>query len=202
ANALAVRPEAGAVEVEQSDLDGRLLVSLRAPAPVCVLVEASDARAPELGQPGAVVEVRAAPGPVERLAVDAAPADATRLADAERVVAVGLGLGSADALPAVERLARALDAEIAGSMPAATAGWVPHERYVGLSGQQISPALYLALGISGAPQHLAGIRGAKMVVAVDTDARAPIFRAAEYGIVGDLREVVPALTEALAASGG
>jgi electron transfer flavoprotein alpha subunit len=114
------------------------------------------------------------------------------------VVSVGRGLGSREALSAVEALAAELGAEIGCSMPVADElGWVARERYVGVSGQHISPKLYVALGISGMPQHLFGIRNAQTVVAVNSDPRAPIFNAADYGIVGDLHEVVPALIEAL-----
>ncbi|MDR1189366.1 MAG: FAD-binding protein [Bifidobacteriaceae bacterium] len=87
--------------------------------------------------------------------------------------------------------------EIACSLPVAERGWLPSDRCVGLSGQRVGPKLYIALGISRMPQHLAGIRRAQTVVAVNTDARAAIFNAASHGIVGDLHEVVPHLTRAV-----
>jgi len=121
------------------------------------------------------------------------------LAGAASVVSVGRGLRARDDLAMVEQLAQVLGAQIGCSMPVADdLGWVPKDHYVGRSGQQVSPRLYLALGISGAPQHLEGIRGAKVVVAVNSDPQAPIFRRADYGVVGDLYEVVPALIDALA----
>ncbi len=117
------------------------------------------------------------------------------LSQAERIVSVGRGIKAQDKLPVAQRLAEALHAEIAASRPICDAGWLPMERQVGSSGQTVAPKLYLALGISGAIQHLVGMKGAKTIVAINKDANAPIFEVADYGIVGDLFEVVPALVE-------
>ena len=119
------------------------------------------------------------------------------LGSAQLIVAVGRGIKEADNLPLVQDLATALGAELAASRPICDNGWLPIERQVGSSGQTVAPKLYLAVGISGAIQHLVGMKGAQCIVAINKDAEAPIFEVADYGIVGDLFEVVPALTEAV-----
>jgi electron transfer flavoprotein alpha subunit len=119
------------------------------------------------------------------------------LSQAARIVAVGRGIRAQDKLPLAEELARALDAELAASRPICDAGWLPLERQVGSSGQTVAPKLYLALGISGAIQHAVGMKAAKTIVAINKDAEAPIFELADYGIVGDLFEIVPALVKEL-----
>ena len=122
---------------------------------------------------------------------------AVDLTQAERIVSVGRGIKSADHIPLAQQLATALGAELAASRPICDAGWVPMERQIGSSGQTVAPKLYLALGISGAIQHVVGMKGARTIVAVNKDADAPIFEVADYGIVGDLFEVVPAIIAAL-----
>jgi electron transfer flavoprotein alpha subunit len=119
------------------------------------------------------------------------------LGSAQRIVSVGRGIKEAQNLPIVQELATALGAELAASRPICDNGWLPMERQVGSSGQTVAPRLYLAVGISGAIQHLVGMKGARTIVAINKDAGAPIFEVANYGIVGDLFEVLPALTEQL-----
>jgi electron transfer flavoprotein alpha subunit len=119
------------------------------------------------------------------------------LSQAERIVAVGRGIKGQEHLPLARRLAEALGAELGASRPICDAGWLPMERQVGSSGQTVAPKVYVALGISGAIQHLVGMKGSNVVVAINRDPDAPIFEIADYGIVGDLFEIVPALIEAL-----
>ena len=119
------------------------------------------------------------------------------VSDAEFVVAVGRGIEDEENVELAEELADALDAPLAASRPVVDNGWLPENRQVGQSGKTVTPTVYLALGISGAVQHVAGIKGSDTIIAVNTDPDAPIFDVADYGVVGDLFEVVPELTERL-----
>jgi electron transfer flavoprotein alpha subunit len=140
-------------------------------------------------------QIRTKPGAPLRSA-----AQTVDLGSAHRIVSVGRGIQSTENIPIVRELAEALGAELAASRPICDNGWLPLERQVGSSGQTVSPKLYLAVGISGAIQHLVGMKGSQCIVAINKDANAPIFEVADYGIVGDLFEVVPALIEAVKAA--
>jgi len=118
---------------------------------------------------------------------------AVDLSQAERIVAVGRGIKGQEHLEVVQKLAQALGAEIAASRPICDAGWLPMDRQIGSSGQTVAPKLYVALGISGAIQHLVGMKGSRTIVAINKDPEAPIFEIADYGIAGDLFEIVPAM---------
>ena len=149
----------------------------------------------------------ASPAPIRKaaIAIDAAKIrqkpeapfkeakQAVDLSQAERIVAVGRGIKGQEHLRLAQDLAKAMGAELAASRPICDAGWLPMDRQIGSSGQTVAPKLYVALGISGAIQHLVGMKGSRTIVAINKDPDAPIFEVADYGIVGDLFEVVPAL---------
>jgi electron transfer flavoprotein alpha subunit len=118
---------------------------------------------------------------------------AVDLSQAERIVSVGRGIKGQEHLQLAQQLAQAMGAELAASRPICDAGWLPMDRQIGSSGQTVAPKLYVALGISGAIQHLVGMKGARTIVAINKDPEAPIFEIADYGIAGDLFEVVPAM---------
>jgi electron transfer flavoprotein alpha subunit len=161
--------------------------------------------------PGSSVDAAGVPVAIEEVAVT--PIGGATITDvrvkeqakvdlgaARTVVAIGRGLKAREDLALVTELTTALGGELACSRPLAEGvDWVAKERYVGISGQHIAPDLYVAIGISGQLQHMVGVRGAKVVVAINSDKAAPIFAQCDYGIVGDLYEVVPALTAALGA---
>jgi len=153
----------------------------------------------------------AAKAPVKAIAVELKPEQirtkplelfreakqAVDLTQAPILVAIGRGIKAPENIPMVEKLAKLLGGELAASRPICDEGWLPMERQIGSSGQTVAPKLYLALGISGAIQHVVGMKGSRTIVAINKDQNAPIFEVADYGIVGDLFEIVPALTEAL-----
>jgi electron transfer flavoprotein alpha subunit len=156
-------------------------------------------------------QVAAGSAPVEKFAPQIQAADirtkplelfresqrAVDLSAAGIIVSVGRGIREADNIPLVQKLADALGAELAASRPICDAGWLPMERQVGSSGQTVAPKMYMAIGISGAIQHLVGMKGSRTVVAINKDPNAPIFEVADYGIVGDLFQIVPELIEAV-----
>ena len=122
---------------------------------------------------------------------------AVDLTQAPLIVSIGRGIKAPENIAQAEALAKAMGAELAASRPICDEGWLPMERQIGSSGQTVAPKLYLALGISGAIQHVVGMKGARTIVAVNKDQNAPIFEIADYGIVADIFEIMPALTEEL-----
>jgi electron transfer flavoprotein alpha subunit len=155
------------------------------------------------------VEAGASAAPVETVAVDIADGvirnkpqevfkeakQAVDLTQAEIIVAVGRGIKEQKNIEIAKQLAEALGGELAASRPICDSGWLPMDRQIGSSGQTVAPKLYLALGISGAIQHIVGMKGARTIVAVNKDSEAPIFEIADYAVVGNLFEVVPPLIE-------
>lgn len=188
----AVTANGTGVVAELLSLRGRVLETVQVEAPLIGFFAGDDADVPG-GTPVEIEPLDGAPAAITSEAVASASGGAG-LESAERVVSVGRGLKSRDDLKLIEQLAGVLDAEIGSSMPVADdLGWVAKDHYVGRSGQHITPRLYLAVGISGAPQHMEGVRGAKVIAAINNDPDARVFRSADYGIVGDLYEVIPAL---------
>jgi electron transfer flavoprotein alpha subunit len=166
--------------------------------PAFASIQAGAFRADSLGAGTATVSefAPALDASAIRVKVDAPFRESSRAVDltaAELIVSVGRGIKEKDNIHLIEELASAMGAELAASRPICDAGWLPMERQVGSSGQTVSPKVYMAVGISGAIQHLVGMKGSKAIVAINKDENAPIFEVADYGIIGDLFEVVPAL---------
>jgi electron transfer flavoprotein alpha subunit len=179
-------------------------VALEGPSPGLVTCQVGAFRADEVRrgpEAAAVRQVEAVVEPAEVRQRPEAPIQEARqtvdLSQADRIVAVGRGIRGPEHLELVRTLAEALGADVAASRPVCDAGWLPMDRQIGSSGQTVAPRLYVALGISGAIQHLVGMKGAKTIVAINKDPEAPIFEVADYGIVGDLFDVVPAMVAAL-----
>jgi electron transfer flavoprotein alpha subunit len=198
-----VRSEAGQPVFTRQVFQGKINADVRVTAspPVFATFQAGAYRADR-------AENGSQPAPVQTLAVDLSAASirtrpqekfqeakqAVDLTQAERIVAVGRGIKSQENIPLIQELAGALGAELAASRPICDNEWLPMDRQIGSSGQTVAPKLYLAVGISGAIQHVVGMKNSATIVAINKDAEAPIFDIADYGIVGDLFEIVPALT--------
>ncbi|HEX5070943.1 MAG TPA: electron transfer flavoprotein subunit alpha/FixB family protein [Vicinamibacterales bacterium] len=179
-------------------------VALEGPAPHVVTLQIGAFRADAVKKGASPAAVRQAAASVDAASIRQKPEapfreakQAVDLSQAERIVSVGRGIKNEEHIALATSLAEALGAEVAASRPICDAGWLPMERQVGSSGQTVAPKLYLALGISGAIQHVVGMKGARTIVAINKDPDAPIFEIADYGIAGDLFEIVPAMIAAL-----
>jgi electron transfer flavoprotein alpha subunit len=195
-----VRVENGAVIATRQLFQGKMNadVHFKGAAPYFLSVQAGAYRADALKAGDAPTEAFTVDVPEPRTKPQPPFREAQRAVDltaAELIVSVGRGIKEQENISMVQDLATALGAELAASRPICDNGWLPMERQVGSSGQTVAPKVYLAIGISGAIQHLVGMKGAKTIVAINKDPEAPIFEVADYGVIGDLFEIVPALTE-------
>jgi len=204
----AVKAAAGGPAFARPMFQGKLTadVAPQGPGPHFITFQIGAYRADQVTKGAAPAPIRALQVQVDAAAIREKPEapfqqakQAVDLSQAERIVSVGRGIKEQANIALAQQLAEALDAEIAASRPICDAGWLPMERQVGSSGQTVAPKLYLALGISGAIQHLVGMKGANTIVAINKDPDAPIFEIADYGIVGDLFEIVPAIIAAVKA---
>ncbi len=179
-------------------------VEVTGPAPHIVTCQIGAFRADAMARGASPAPVRRADIVVDPAVIRQKPEapfkeakQAVDLSQAERIVAVGRGIKGQEHLKVAEALAQAMGAELAASRPICDAGWLPMDRQIGSSGQTVAPKLYVALGISGAIQHLVGMKGSRTIVAINKDPEAPIFEIADFGITGDLFEIVPAIVAEL-----
>ena len=202
----AVRQHDGALAYMRPVFQGKLVaeVAAQGPSPHLVTCQIGAFRADAAKRGAAAAAIRKAEAGVDASKIRQKPEapfkeakQAVDLSQAERIVAIGRGIKGQEHLKLAQDLAQALGAEIAASRPICDAGWLPMDRQIGSSGQTVAPKLYIALGISGAIQHLVGMKGSRTIVAINKDPEAPIFEIADYGIAGDLFEVVPAMIAAL-----
>jgi len=200
---VALKKDGGSVSYVRPVFQGKLTADVAAsgPAPHLVTFQIGAFRADSVARKsGGSAEIRRATIDVDPARIRQKPEapfkearQSVDLSQAERIVAVGRGIKGQEHLALVQQLAQALGAEIAASRPICDSGWLPMDRQIGSSGQTVAPKLYLALGISGAIQHLVGMKSSRVIVAINKDPEAPIFEIADYGIVGDLFEIVPAM---------
>jgi electron transfer flavoprotein alpha subunit len=199
--------EDGEVTSTSAIYGGQLLATAQTPLPAVFAVNSAALHEePHAAGRGERIELPPPPG-LESLRTTfvepvAQPAGDVDLTKAERIVCIGRGIGGPENVPVAEELASALGAELAGSRPVIDSGWLPKTRQVGKSGATVKPKLYLGLGVSGAPEHVEGMHGAELIVAVNTDPGAAIFNIAHYGVVADLFDVADELTSAIGEGGG
>lgn len=200
---LAMDQETGCLLQTRPAIGGNILATIKTPTarPQMATVRPKSTRIPERvpGKTGEVIKIdRVEYLMGSRVTFEKFVADADGCAsieDADIVIAGGAGVRKAEGFDAIEQLADLLSGSVGASRPCVDHGWKPYPTQVGLSGKTISPRLYIACGISGAIQHLAGIQTAENIIAINSDANAPIFQVADLGIVGNMFEILPALTE-------
>jgi electron transfer flavoprotein alpha subunit len=199
---VAIKAVAGAPAFSRPMFQGKLVADVvpQGDAPHLISIQIGAFRADAAAKGSAAAPVTAAAVTIDESKIRQKPEapfqeakQAVDLSQAERIVSVGRGIKAVENLAVAEQLAKAFGAELAASRPICDNGWLPMERQIGSSGQTVAPKLYVALGISGAIQHLVGMKGSRVIVAINKDADAPIFEVADYGIQGDLFELAPAI---------
>ena len=199
---IAVKQSGGSATFARPMFQGKLTADVQpqGPAPHLITIQIGAFRADAAQRGSAAAAVKSQAITIDEKKLRQKPEapfqeakQAVDLSQAERIVSVGRGIKSQENIAVAEQLAKAFGAELAASRPICDNGWLPMERQIGSSGQTVAPKLYVALGISGAIQHLVGMKGARTIVAINKDAEAPIFEVADYGIQGDLFELAPAI---------
>lgn len=203
----ALRVDGGAIEAQSQIYGGKLVATSRAELPAMAMVnpgafaeEAADGRTAEvvaLSAPAGGIA-----GTVTFLSATKPDPDAVDITKSDRLLCVGRGIGDEDSIEEAREAAGLLGGELVGSRPIVDAGWLPKERQVGKSGRKVKPRLYLALGVSGAPEHIEGMGTSELIVAINTDAAAPIFDYAHIGATVDVADFLPAFKKALSEKAG
>lgn len=196
-----LRVENGALKFVSQTCGGKIMAEGDLPKPTAIVMMAPGGYKPEEGKSSKAPEINRAPAPALenlRVAMKEFIEPATGDVDISKepiLISIGRGIQNQDNIEVVEELAKALGGVVCGSRPVIDQSWLPTQRLVGKSGKSVKPKLYLAMGISGAPEHVEAITNSEMIVAVNTDPAAPIFNVANYGATVDLMDLAPALTE-------
>ena len=200
---MAVRATDGKIEVDNQIYGGKLISTTESTLPAVLLVNAGTFRETESAQsrPAEVVELASpladAANPIAFVSATQPDPNAVDITKASRLLCVGRGIGDEDAIEEAREVAELIAGELVGSRPIIDIGWLPKERQVGKSGRKVKPQLYIALGVSGAPEHIEGMGSADLIVAINTDAKAPIFDHAHIGANVDVADFLPAFKSAL-----
>jgi electron transfer flavoprotein alpha subunit len=188
----------GGLVYKRGFLSERAVATEKIPLPAIVLVNPKVFQPAEMGTTGEVIELPVEEGPVALVEKKEKVLSGVNLEEAEIIVGVGRGFKKKEDLQLAFELADLLGAQVGASRPiAADYKWLPEDAWIGISGKRVAPKLYIAIGISGAPQHMAGVNNAKIIVAVNKDKSAPIFKFADYGVVADLYQFIPVLIKKL-----
>ncbi|VDC22685.1 electron transfer flavoprotein subunit alpha/FixB family protein [Pseudogemmobacter humi] len=203
---IGLEPDGAGLKARSQIYGGKLIADVELPLPAIVVmapgaVREAEGRGDEPAREAVAVPPGLAGGAVRFVSAQAPDANAIDITQVEKLVCVGRGIGEQDAIEEARGLASALGAELVSSRPLVDLGWMPKERQVGKSGRTVKPRLYLTLGVSGAPEHLEGMSAADLIIAVNTDANAPIFQVAHYRAVVDCADLIPEIVDELERQG-